>query len=874
MRKHKLNKIIIISIAIIMALGLFIEYTFYKPTQLNFFVASKIFKSPDKYGFENSDDYKNAVDLYNDMNNSNLPYTTNWTDEQAEVIASLDSSNPNQSVFHDLMFSTTVNGGLYNILACNIAGGCSAESQYIRTTFADAGYSVIFQIDNSNEYTLVNYPGGSISMTPSGAALDLYISYDEKESNDKHIVMSYIIVGKSSGSHTYKLATTSDIMIGGNDSAPVRKINLNNEGFIIYQISLDSSILNNPQLGLLMSQPATTTFIGKYSERNTYKYINYGQEAISGIDSGFAFSWQGTINGTEAHEYTLTFDVYKDFTSDDIEAQNIYLFSGEKEEIVFDDPTVKDYLHLFSFESSNPSIATVDEEGNVIGVSEGETVITVRSKYDSNIYNSFPVTIKDRIDIEDDGLNSCIIDQYNEKYGMEYESVAELSYLQILEFGNDELDCSEYDIKSLTGLEMLYYLNKLVLSKDNGEQLTIDDNPNLNEIYIYVDRYAYEGDDYHSSDRDYSFDITGTIGFDVPWLEPDGTYEEDSLIIRNEVDGEGIIDFLASGTYKISTYYGYQKIVGSVAVTEFNNFHVFKLESVDDDYVIDNNRIYIYDSIDNLIDNVYLVLGDDRYQGDDVQLEIVGNNIPNSILIIKHGDQYIKQFAIIPKVKTISADDVEIYKGATANINAQISPANATNGELTYSSADTSIATVNENGRIIGVEVGTTEITIKTVDETVSKTITVTVNGRLTLKNNSSLSFVENNDNKYFVSNSIVVMTKTQFINQFQYFDGNIYYNNGTTEVGMNEPIGTGMIIKSNNTTYYISMRGDIPNNDQNMGDGNAGVLDYINVRKHIMGEATISNSIRFLSADVNNDGAIGVLDYIAIRKYIMNKNH
>ena len=78
-------------------------------------------------------------------------------------------------------------------------------------------------------------------------------------------------------------------------------------------------------------------------------------------------------------------------------------------------------------------------------------------------------------------------------------------------------------------------------------------------------------------------------------------------------------------------------------------------------------------------------------------------------------------------VTAINAEDITVEVTETASINATVAPENATLPQITYSSADDEIATVDKNGVVTGVAVGSTSITIK-ADE-ISKVIQVTVTG-------------------------------------------------------------------------------------------------------------------------------------------------
>ena len=79
-------------------------------------------------------------------------------------------------------------------------------------------------------------------------------------------------------------------------------------------------------------------------------------------------------------------------------------------------------------------------------------------------------------------------------------------------------------------------------------------------------------------------------------------------------------------------------------------------------------------------------------------------------------------------VESIEASDVTVYTGHTAQINYTVLPADAWYKQVSFASANTSIATVNENGLVTAVAVGETTITITSVEyPTISTTINVSV---------------------------------------------------------------------------------------------------------------------------------------------------
>ena len=77
---------------------------------------------------------------------------------------------------------------------------------------------------------------------------------------------------------------------------------------------------------------------------------------------------------------------------------------------------------------------------------------------------------------------------------------------------------------------------------------------------------------------------------------------------------------------------------------------------------------------------------------------------------------------------TVNPNEIEMNVGATYSIVFTVLPEDATNTAVTFTSADATVATVDENGVVTGVAAGTTTITIAATDGSgVTGTLTVTV---------------------------------------------------------------------------------------------------------------------------------------------------
>lgn len=98
--------------------------------------------------------------------------------------------------------------------------------------------------------------------------------------------------------------------------------------------------------------------------------------------------------------------------------------------------------------------------------------------------------------------------------------------------------------------------------------------------------------------------------------------------------------------------------------------------------------------------------------------------------MIALGNQQAYNFTYNPYVKVTgveAADTFTVEVGEADTIETTVSPANANVQAVLWSTANASIATVNNFGRVTGVAEGTTTITAKTLDGGHIKTITVTV---------------------------------------------------------------------------------------------------------------------------------------------------
>lgn len=133
--------------------------------------------------------------------------------------------------------------------------------------------------------------------------------------------------------------------------------------------------------------------------------------------------------------------------------------------------------------------------------------------------------------------------------------------------------------------------------------------------------------------------------------------------------------------------------------------------------------------------------GDNQTHLDDSYADLNSTNEPNAYfnqtlktiyLFLLSGNFYLPGTAPVVVTPTpvssvsLSPATLNLTNGQTGNLSATVSPANATNKSVTYSSSNTSVATVNSSGLVTAVAVGSAVITVRTADG--GKTATASVN--------------------------------------------------------------------------------------------------------------------------------------------------
>lgn len=214
-------------------------------------------------------------------------------------------------------------------------------------------------------------------------------------------------------------------------------------------------------------------------------------------------------------------------------------------------------------------------------------------------------------------------------------------------------------------------------------------------------------------------------------------------------------------------------------------------------------------------------------------------------------------------VESIDITDgpIEINVGETHQMSAQISPSNATNQQIIWSSDNSSI-TVNAAGLATAVSTGTANITATSADGGFTDSQTITVTGNPAIE--SSVYTIDQANS--LILNIVDETTIADFTANLNNDPANIkiYAPDGTQITNTSVFIGTGMVVKlvinsAVTDELEVCILGDVD------GNGVIDILDYTYVRLDIFNVRNLTGVFE-LAGDVDLTDVIDILDYTYIR--------
>ena len=350
------------------------------------------------------------------------------------------------------------------------------------------------------------------------------------------------------------------------------------------------------------------------------------------------------------------------------------------------------------YETSDPGVVKVDSDGNVVGVSEGTATITITSVDNPSISETVVVTVVKYFNVTYAIVGDIQLDSPTAPDGGRYLNGTEITV--------------EADL-SATG----YTFSGWALKTDG---VTVE-----NGKFIIDRDVHFEGswaDKFYNVTYEYTGEIIPT---DAPVYNPE-TYREGSEVtvkVNPEVDG-----YIFSGWDKTGSFNIYEDTVITGTWSKLYNVHYEYIGTVPANAPKCPSYAKYTAGTTVTIAGVptvegYTFIG---WTTDDVTANNNSFAMPSKDVTLKGRFEKIK----VPVSDiTVNKTTITLKVDETDKIVATVTPENATDKSVTYTSSDKSVVTVDANGNVTAVGVGQAIIVVRSVDNSeIFEVISVTIN--------------------------------------------------------------------------------------------------------------------------------------------------
>lgn len=214
---------------------------------------------------------------------------------------------------------------------------------------------------------------------------------------------------------------------------------------------------------------------------------------------------------------------------------------------------------------------------------------------------------------------------------------------------------------------------------------------------------------------------------------------------------------------------------------------------------------------------------------------------------------------------SLNRSSVSMFTGTYYNLIATITPNENFDKVVQWSSSDTTVASVDANGKVTALKGGTAVIKAKLAENNEYALCTVTVqadlNAKLFLKDSSSLNYDGYGYLRRIPLETSVEKVKEEFVNESIEF----YSSNGT-KLSDSSLVGTGTVIKlmdgaSVADSVSIIVTGDVD------GNGKCNLRDSTHIMKYLL-ETEEFAPYQIGASDVNGDGFVNNKDAALIARF------
>ena len=839
-------------ILIVLGVGIFIDQALFKPTEINSFIATKIYSSPANKAFTDDNFYKCVVNAYNEKNNTSLPYTTNLSDEQLKTITSLNCVGTGTN---EKIESTN---GLEKLTALN---------------YLHVDDNQLTEIDISKNIQLLSLSLSKNQLTNLDVSNNISLTILQADNNQLvDINLNDAITLKRLDIYNNKL-TSLDV----SKNTALTVLNAYRNQLTNLDVSgatalTDLDVGNNQLTSLDISKNTALRFLDVGGNKLTS--IDVSKNIVLTelrVDSNQLTSLDVSKNTALARLWVISNQLTSLDVSKNTALTQLYAYGNQLTSLDVSNNAALTLLWVSSNQltsldvSKNTTLRVLDVAGNKLtSIDVSKNIVLTELYANGNQLTS--------LDVSKNIVLTKLYANGNQLTSLDVSKNTALTYLSV---SSNQFAAKLVTYKGNINIENDNRLVKLPegktsilteMSSDNEDVVIDENNINIDKIGEYKVTTSYKHDinthyntysgtynikvieitsDKYKIDEDKEYIYTGTdvdkdtilnnINLDSKCSK---VIEDNKLIIKygDEVLKTFKIVNVSSTKYDLSKEYIFDnnfsidniKVVNGTSEVN-NNQLLIKYEDVvlskynlvsynSTKYDLSKDSIKVLDNnIEEFINNIKCISCNVKvFDGNEYKVN--GDFGDNDKLRILYGDEVLKEYSLTYGVNGISL----VNKKVKLNLDTRnsikleyvISPKNADNKEVTWKSSNTDVVTIDNNGVITAKGYGDAVITVTTVDGNYSDNCDVNVSEFITYTityKDGDNSYTEDYEEGYSVTWKSDITKKGYTLVGWKYKDKEYKLSDKFTMI--NEDITVTSIWNVNKYTITYEVNGGSINN-------------------------------------------------------------
>ena len=487
--KNKKKVVMGLSVFLVVFISVFSFINLRYPTKINAYIAHVINKGePANSYFDDEVFYKAIIDAYNKENKTNLPYTTNLTDEQLKSIKSVSSFSSER--IRSTKGTEKLTSLIYLDLDSNKISNIDLSKNTSLTTLSLI-YNNLSSIDLSKNTSLTKlYLYGnnlsSIDLSKNTAlkelnlygnnlsSIDLSKNTALKELDLSGNNLSSIDLSNNISLTDLDLGYNSLSSIDLNKNTSLTKLDLYDNKISSIDLSKNTNLTSldlefNNLSNIDLSHNTSLTFLD-LNNNNLSSIKLYDNFDISGVSKtiGKQSAYQTSIDLGSNRIINLTKN-YKYYYSSKI--------------VIPSEVDVQTFIYNLGLQNLIAKVFNNDEETFSGKVKKG---YILKLYYEDTEVDSVPIKIFENSVFDDEVFYKAVVDAYNKENNTSLSYTTnltdeQLNSIKIFSYsGNVKLDSEK--IKSATGIEKLTSLTSLTLDDNNISSIDLSKNTALKEL--------------------------------------------------------------------------------------------------------------------------------------------------------------------------------------------------------------------------------------------------------------------------------------------------------------------------------------------------------------------------------------------------------